>query len=377
MTTYYRFILTSLGLLLCFGSFAQVLPYQQGSIYLNNGEKLTGFVSIANSHKVYFKSELEEKTKRSFKSKNVDHFFYDLKRFQAIEYKKSTFFVRSITQGQVSLYKRDFAPNKNKAYFIETSQGFQVISKANFYADLVENMSGSSVFDNYNEELFAVAYNYNQTDLSDLVSNYNLEKPRTMLAYDLAEPIDSLEEEILGFAVSSPSGTGRNGKTTRIPNTVRNDLALKSEVIYGQILAALKTNNWKKINIALKYLKPLANEIEAHQNKKIYSKMVLYAKQQEQAKFRKSFLEFVSHGVHTLMKSANLQKQPSMRKLVIRQAFVEFLEIKSELQKIDSALANKITNQFKSAFANAADSDKFKIETAKISASFKNVTTKV
>lgn len=105
--------------------------------------------------------------------------------------------------------------------------------------------------------------------------------------------------------------------------------------------------------------------------------MVLYAKQQEKTKFRNAFVEFVSTGVHTLINSANLQKNATMRKLVIRQAFVEYLEIKPELQKIDAALGNKITAQFKSAFANASNSTKFKTETAKISASFRSVASKV
>lgn len=378
MTTYYKSILTSLGLLLCLSSFAQILPYQQGSIFLNNGETLTGYLTVVNSQKVHFKANSDTKKKQSFKSKDIASFLYNEKRFQTIQHDKSTFFVREVAKGRISLFKRDFAPNKNKAYFIKSSQSFKIVTKDNFYTQLKENMSDFSVFKNYNEDLFILAYNYNQTDLTDLVYDFNLEQPKTMMAYDLGEPIDTLGEEILGFAVSSPSGTGtRSRKSTKIPNTVRNDLVLKSEIIYAQILDALKAGNWKKINIALKYLKPLAYEIEGHQNNNAYNKMVLYAKQQQREKFRKAFVEFVSNGVHTLIKSANLQNNPPMRKLIIRQAFVEYLKIKTELQKIDSALANKITAQFKSAFANASNSSKFKTETAKISASFKSVAAKV
>lgn len=375
---FYKSILTSLSILLCLSSFAQSLPYQQGSIFLNNGKTITGYLTIVNSQKIYFKTDIKEKGKQSFKSKEVRSFSYNERRFESITHDKSTFFVREIEEGYINLYKRDFAPNKDKVYFLETKQGFQLITKDDFYAQMKKNMSDFTVFNNYSEDLFSVAYSYNQTDLSNLVNNYNLEKPKTMMAYDLSEPIDTLGEEILGFAVSSPSGTGtQSNKSTRIPNTVRNDLVLKSEVIYSQILEALKVGNWKKINIALKYLKPLASEIEAHSTNNAYNKMVLYAKQQQQTKFRKAFVEFVSTGVHTLIYSANLQKNPAMRKLVIRQAFVEYLEIKTELQKIDAALGNTITAQFKSAFANASNSSRFKTETAKISASFLSVADKV
>lgn len=378
MTIYYKSILMSLGLLLCLSSSAQTLSYQQGSISLNNGKTLTGYLTIINSQKVHFKTNLNEKRKQRFKSEEIAYFSYDKKRFQTISHDKSTFFVREIMKGKISLFKRDFAPNKQKAYFIKSVNSFKIITKDNFYAQLKDNMIDFSVFENYSEDLFLLAYNYNQTDLSNLVYDYNLETPKTMMAYDLHEPIDTLGEEILGFAVSTPSGMDTQGRElTRIPNTARNDMVLKSEVIYAQILDALKAGNWKKINIALKYLQPLAHEIETNNTTKMYSKMVLYAKQQEKTKFRNAFVEFVSTGVHTLINSANLQKNATMRKLVIRQAFVEYLEIKPELQKIDAALGNKITAQFKSAFANASNSTKFKTETAKISASFRSVASKV
>ena len=64
-----------------------------------------------------------------------------------------------------------------------------------------------------------------------------------------------------------------------------------------------------------------------------------------------------------------------MRKFIVRQSFVEFLEIKSELQKIDTKLTEQITNQFKMTFANAKIREQFKLETTKITNYFKNIVT--
>ena len=79
----------------------------------------------------------------------------------------------------------------------------------------------------------------------------------------------------------------------------------------------------------------------------------------------------------SLLETANEQNEADMKKFIVRQAFVEFLEIKSALQKIDPNLTKQITNQFKMIFANANDKKQFQIETTKITDSFNNVVTKI
>lgn len=384
MKTYIQYSFTLIGLFLFLGSSAQVLPYQKGSIALENGERLKGYLTIVNSQKIAFKTEMDTEDKTYYKAKAVKKFLYGKSFFQSINHNYATFFVRKIARGKVGLYKREFAPNRNKAYFIKANEEFVAISKAKFYDDLKEIMSDASIFEQFDEKSFDVAYNYNQTDLTNLVDNYNLERPKSLIAFDFTADIDTSGGDILGFAAEqnlgnfSLSGAGdSNGRATRIPNTVRNDMVLRSEIIYGQILESLNANNWKKVNAALKYLKPLAIEIEAFNDKDSYNELVKYAKLKQKDKFKKTFVLFVSDGVLGLMKSANLQNKPGLRKLVVRQAFIEFLEIKDELKKTDAVLASKIMTQFKSAFANTANNSKFNKETANITASFQKVSAKL
>lgn len=380
---YLRLFLTSIGIFLCLGSSAQVLPLQKGSIVLKSGEKLNGYLTPVNSQKIVFKTDIETKDKTYYKAKSVKRFTYGKEMFQAINYKTSTFFVRMITRGQISLYKRDFAPNRNKAYFIKSKEGFSQITKANYFDDLKDNMKNTTFLKKFDEESFKMVYGYNQSDLNSLVSNYNLERPESLIAYDFMEESDTSKNDILGFATEqnfgnfSLSGGDSNRNVTKIPNTVRNDLVLKSEVIYGQILDALTANNWKKVTVALKLLQPLGAELEAFNNKNSYDELVKYAKLKQKDNFKKTFVLFVSDGVQALMKSASMQSKSNMRKVVVRQAFVEFLEIKEELKKTDAALANKIMSQFKVTFASAEDSSKFTAQTANITASFQKVAAKM
>jgi hypothetical protein len=236
-------------------------------------------------------------------------------------------------------------------------------------------MGKFTVFENYDKDLFEVAYGYNQVELTELVNNYNAENRAISIAMDFTPKSDTfIDNEMMGFATYNAYGTGTNSsKSTRILNTVRNDLALKTEIIYDQIFDGLESGNWQKIENALKFLKPLANEIEGFNDQDLYTDLLTYARLKQKDKFSKVFVVFVSHGVQFLLKTADLQDQTAMRKVVVRQAFVEFLEINEELKKTNPALANKIMEQFKLAFSNAANPQQFTTEVVKIQASFKAI----
>ncbi len=377
MKTYFHYVVLTIGLFLCSSSSAQSLPFLKGSIVLENGTTESGYLTLLNSQKIVFKTEQDAST-ITYRVKSVKQFTYGKERFRKIQSENSSFFVREIIKGKMSLFKRELSPNPNKVYFIKTEEGFAPIAKSSRYDDLKAQMSNISIFENYDKTLFMAAYHYNQNDLKILVNSYNVEHSRTMMAFDFAEENDTLIDNILGFATLNQEGTGTNStKNARLPNTVRNDLVLKSEVIYNQILDAVRTDNWKRVDAVLKLLQPLASEIEALSGQDLYQDLWKYSKLKQSEKFKRTLVLFISEGVQSLMQSADRQNQIEVRKLVVRQAFVEFLEINDELKKIDPALADKIMGQFKAAFTNAANSSKFNSESAKIQASLQSLTHKV
>lgn len=372
MKTHFQFSVTIIVLLLCVNLSAQTLPFEKGKVVLKNGDELNGYLTLLNSEKIVFK-EAENATTIKYKAKSIQKFNYDGKLFEAIDYNKKTFFVRKIVRGSLSLYKRDLAPNAKETYFVKNADTFMPITEAQRYEIFKSVMGKFVVFENYDKDLFEAAYGYNQMDLTELVYSYNVEKKQNSRAMDFTPESDTLiGNELMGFAINNDNGTGTS-KSTRIPNTVRNDLALKTEIIYNQIFDGLASNNWAKIENALKFLKPLANEIEGFIDEDLYTDLLTYTRLKQKDKFSKVFVVFVSHGVQFLLKTADLQDQTAMRKVVVRQAFVEFLEINEELKKSNPALANKIMEQFKTAFSSADNAQRFTTEVVKIQASFKSI----
>jgi hypothetical protein len=375
MKTRFQFSFTIVVLFLFTGLSAQDLPFELGRITLKSGERMNGYIMLLNSQKVAFK-KLPNSAPIKYKAKNVAQFNYDGKLFESIDYDKKTFFVRKIVRGKISLYKRDLAPKSKAAYFVKTDKIFTPVTEAQRYEIFKSIMGKFTVFENYNKDLFEVAYSYNQIELIELVNSYNAENRANSIAMDYfsAERDTSIYDEVIGFATYNAYGTGSsNTQSTRIPNTVRNDLALKTEIIYDQIFEGLESRNWKKIENALRFLKPLATEIEAFKNQDLYTDLLTYARLKQKNNFTEVFVIFVSHGVQFLLKTANLQDQTMMRKIVIRQAFVEFLEISEELKKSNPTLAHKIMKQFKIAFSSASNPQRFTTEVFKIQVSFKAI----
>ena len=227
-------------------------------------------------------------------------------------------------------------------------------------------MSDLSIFEQYDKDMFLVAFSFSQDDLSYLI-NFNNKQ-------FVPIPINSSDSRDKGKILYKKK-TEKINKSPQIPNSVRNELVLKSKVLYNQILEALKDDDWKKINIALKLMKPLGDEIESFNNNKLYQQLLINANEKNSQKLKKTFIKFVSTGLQSLIQTANKQNETAMRKFIVRQSFVEFLEIKSELQKIDTKLTEQITNQFKMTFANAKIREQFKLETTKITNYFKNIVT--
>lgn len=378
------FKITSILLILCLLPFnnisAQNLPYLKGRVKMNNGTVLSGYVTVLNSKKIAFKVRPTHDRIRLCRSNDVQMFSYGKEKYVAIKEGRSTFFVRQMSKGKTAVYKRDFAPNRNKTYYLKTKDSFTSIDKRDFYDDMKENLESIDVFKTFDREMFQVAFDYNQEEIKTLVADYNAQEySKTRMMDFEVNPSDTVGTgEILGFAMNAQAyGLGGKSNSNKIPNTVRNDLLLKPEVIYNQMLISIEDGNWKKVATAIKLLKPLAAEIEANSESISFEALKVYIKGKHKKKAKSALVIFVSEGVQYLMKNANYQQKASTRKLMIRQGFVEFLEIKETLKMMNPKAARTITSQFKVAFASASNKTNFTKSTVNISSSFNKLTAKL
>jgi len=379
----FRFI--SILMVICFLPFteisAQNLPYLKGKVKMNNGTILSGYITILNSKKIAFKVRPTYERIRLCRSKDVQTFSYGKEKYVAIKEGSSTFFVRKVANGKTALYKRDFAPNRNKTYYLKTKDSFTSIDKRDFYNDMKQNLESVETFEVFDKEMFELAFNYNQVEIKTLLAEYNEQQNAKTRMMDFETPVDTIAigvDEILGFATNAQMyGLGGKSSSNKIPNTVRNDLLLKPEVLYKQLFISIEKGNWKKVTTAINLLKPLAAEIESNSGTVTFDELNIYVKAKHKLKAKKALVVFVSEGVQYLMKNANFQTKPSLRKLMVRQGFVEYLEINSMLKVMNPRAAKNIMNQFKLAFANASNETTFNKNTSSISSSFNKITTRL
>ena len=201
---------------------AQGLPYLKGKIKMNNGTMLSGYVTVLNSKKIAFKVRPTNNRIRLCRSADVELFSYGKERYVAIKEGRSTFFVRQVSKGKTALYKRDFAPNRNKKYYLKTKGSFTLIDKRDFYDDLKKNLKSSDLFKTYDKDVFQVAYDYNQEALKILLADYNAEaKAKTRMMDFEINPEDTVgTDEILGFAMNAQT-YGLGGKVILIKFQIR------------------------------------------------------------------------------------------------------------------------------------------------------------
>ncbi|MFK7949110.1 MAG: hypothetical protein AB8G11_16085 [Saprospiraceae bacterium] len=367
-----KLLLTTLGVLLCINIFAQTSTFQKGTIHLKDNDEISGYIALVDKFTIAFKLSKDTDFQKYFISEEVADFSYNSKKYRTIEYNSSTIFVYELEQGNINLYEETFSKNENERYFIEIDKNILNLSKSTYYDILKKYIGDLSLFNQYDQEMFLVAFEFNQDDLKYLINHYNQQ-----FVSIISEPNRSNDGNRDKGNIIYKRKPLEMDKSPQIPNSVRNELVLKTEVLYNQILEALKQEDWKKINIALNLLKPLGKEIESYDNNQLYHQLLVTAKEKKTSEFRKVFITFVSTGLQSLMNIASQQSEITIRKFIIRQAFVEFLEIKSVLQKADADLTNQITNQFRMIFAKAKIPEQFKSETTKIINFFSSIVSKI
>ena len=144
-----------------------------------------------------------------------------------------------------------------------------------------------------------------------------------------------------------------------LPNTARNDLMARPEQLYFEMFGALHSRNLQKLNNALTLLKPLMVEIDTFQNIYLESQLRQHLAEKDFEALQKDLMILVICSVESLLKTSTFQKNMASKKHLIRQTFVEFLEIKTPLKKIDPILSAKIIEDIRVAFSHSMTANQY------------------
>lgn len=145
----------------------------------------------------------------------------------------------------------------------------------------------------------------------------------------------------------------KDSKKLMFFNTVRNDLIVRPEQLYFEMFEALRSRNLRKLNNVLILLKPLMAEIDTFQHICLESLLQQHLAEKDFKALQKDLVLLVVCSVESLLKTSAFQKNTASKKHLIRQTFVEFLEIKTPLKKIDPVLSAKVVENLRTAFSHS------------------------
>lgn len=148
-------------------------------------------------------------------------------------------------------------------------------------------------------------------------------------------------------------------KKLMLPNTARNNLMIRPEQLYFEMFEALRSRNLQKLNNGLILLKPLMLEIDTFQNVCLESQLQQNLAKKDFEALQKDLMLLVVCSVESLLKTSTSQKNTASKKHLIRQTFVEFLEIKTPLKKIDPVLSAKVVENIRTAFFHSTTAHQY------------------
>lgn len=365
-----------------------VTVFQRGYLITPQNEILKGYVAMNQSHKVIFKPFATSNQSITYSAKELKGVGYQDVEFKSIKQGRKTFFIRPVIKGKVGLYKKEFASHKNNIYFLEKGTDYIPLSKKRFLATITDNLGESQTLSHFDSDLLKDAYQYNQGDLMALIDQYNDLDLGQNLAYsdEMMSVADTTDEGILGFGDANRRKQQRkythgfaakDSKKLMLPNTVRNDLIVKPERLYYEMFGALRNKNSEKLGNAMNILKPLTSEIDAKYRGNLQKRLKLHLTRKNFKAFEKDLVLLVAGGVESLLKASTQKQNVGMKKLLVRQAFVEFLEIKTSLKKIDPSLSAKIVKDFRSAFSHSSKGSQYDNDVNNIQASLNQLKAKL
>lgn len=343
-------------------AFAQSNVFREGFIRTPNNKIQKGFIHFKSDSKIAYKPFLASQKSIDYKAGEIKGFGLDGYTFIVAKVKKRTFFLRELVSGTVSLYRRDLAKRNRTVFYIKNENELEALQSTDFQTTLVGKYGKPKALEQYNKEALSTIFQYNKADLIEWITAYNAisDDIGAMAMFDFMEEIPDTsfveEDGILGFGVipkEKRKASHQSKNALLLPNTVRNDLIVKPEKLYKETFGAVKAKKWTKVVSAIRIMEPLTAEIDAKTDQNLSSVLKRNAKEQQAIVFNKNMILLVAGGVESLLSSSLIESDAEIKKLIVRQAFVEYLEIKDLLNTIDSGLESKIMTDFKTAFANA------------------------
>lgn len=151
------------------------------------------------------------------------------------------------------------------------------------------------------------------------------------------------------------------------PSSARHRLAVKSEQLYVQTLAAIEDNNWEKLKNAIKLGMPLYAEIDAILKSHYTFKIKQATSNHDEENAMDYFISLVISGIKVLLMTS-LKASITTKKEAVRQTFSEYLVIHPFFTKLDRHHANQVMQNFREALSLTNNPSKYKVAVQHINA---------
>lgn len=153
----------------------------------------------------------------------------------------------------------------------------------------------------------------------------------------------------------------------------RNNLSVAPQKVYPEMIEAVKSENWDKLNTALEVLEPLSTEIDNTLRLKITIELKQAIVDRDKKTAEKKVMEFIVGGIRSLLILSGKEDTPELRKDMFRQAFTEFVTIEQYLKKLDASKTELIMTNFRGAYNKIRDKSQFITNTMIINRDLKSI----
>lgn len=156
----------------------------------------------------------------------------------------------------------------------------------------------------------------------------------------------------------------------------RNSLSVAPQKVYPKMIEAIETQDWEKLNNALKILQPLSQEIDNTLKVNLTVELKQAIADRNSQLIEQKVIEFIVGGVRSLLILSAKEDTPEMRKEMFRQAFTEFVTIEPFLKRINASITQQVMSDFKGSYNSINDKSQFITNAMIINKNLKTVVTK-
>ena len=143
------------------------------------------------------------------------------------------------------------------------------------------------------------------------------------------------------------------------PWGARKNLSVAPQKIYPEMIKAVKAGNWKKLNTALRVLEPLSEEIDNTLRLKITTELKEAIIKKDKVKAEEKVMEFIVGGIRSLLILSGKEDKHQLRKIMFRQAFIEFLTVEKYLKNLNYIATERIMTNFRGTYNIIRDKSQF------------------